>query len=233
MTDQSLLNAGDHAAEPAHLIGYGPIPAEVVRRLLLAGTAASADAADAAEADVWVRRLFKHPETGQLAAIDSQARTFRGALRRLLIARDLRCRTPWCGAAIRHVDHVTDDAEGGATSWRNGEGLCEACNYAKTAPGWTATTLGPDTLHDGSGIHEVLISTPTGHHYRSRPPDPPRTSSDPPPQQRDPTQAHLDDAQVDLLFRDLVEELQSQLRQRALSLAGEPPGAVAPPVAGC
>jgi hypothetical protein len=71
------------------------------------------------------------------------------------------------------VDHVVDEADGGATSRHNGEGLCEACNYAKTAPGWRAMTAltAPQT---------VWITTPTGHRYRSRPPDPPRTTDEPP-----------------------------------------------------
>ena len=164
MTDQSLLSFGDHDDEPAQLEGYGPVPAEIVRRLALAADA---------EGDVWVQRLFSDPDTQQLAAIDSQARFFRGALRRLIVARDQRCRTPWCGAPIRQVDHVVDDADGGPTSGINGEGLCEACNYAKTALGWRAFTV-------GSGTHTVWLTTPTGHRYRSRPPDPPRVTDEPP-----------------------------------------------------
>ena len=164
MSDQTMLNHGEHADEPAELVGYGPVPAEVARRLLLAADA---------EADVWVRRLFAHPGSGQLVRIESRARLFRGALRRLVVARDLRCRTPWCGARIRQVDHVVEDADGGVTSSLNGEGLCEACNYAKAAPGWSAF---PVDSHDG-GQHTVQITTPTGHRYRSRPPDPPRTHS--------------------------------------------------------
>jgi hypothetical protein len=113
MTDQTMLNTGEHAAEPAHVEGYGPIPADIARRLLLAGDG---------EAEVWVQRLFKHPESGQLAAIDSTARFFRGALRKLLIARDQWCRTPWCGAPIRHGGHVIAAADGGVTSGINGAG---------------------------------------------------------------------------------------------------------------
>lgn len=164
MSDQTMFNADDHAAEPAQVEGYGPIPADLARRLLLAADAA---------AEVWVQRLYAHPTTGELAAIESKGRSFRGALRKLLVARDLWCRTPWCGAPIRHGDHVTDHADEGPTSSRNGEGLCEACNYAYNAPGWSAVSA-------ASGRHLVITTTPTGHRYRSRPPDPPRTS-DPPP----------------------------------------------------
>jgi hypothetical protein len=53
---------------------------------------------------------------------------------------------------------------------RNGQGYCQACNHAKQAPGWRTRT-DPEP-----GPHTVDITTPTGHHYRSRAPDPPRTA---------------------------------------------------------
>ena len=49
----------------------------------------------------------------------------------------------------------------------NGQGDCEACNYTKQAPGWHTKAI---NLHGG---HTVEITTPTGHQYRSRAPDPP------------------------------------------------------------
>lgn len=164
MTDQAMFHVGDASDEPAHLEGYGPIPAAVARRLLLAGNA-DADAG----AQVWLRRLFTTPDTGQLAALDSRRRTFGGALRRLLIARDQVCRTPWCDAPIRHADHVVAVQDDGETEAANGQGLCEACNHAKQAPGWRAHASG------GGSSEAVKITTPTGHSYRSEPPEPPST----------------------------------------------------------
>ena len=70
---------------------------------------------------------------------------------------------PWCEAPIRHVDHVRGWSTGGLTRSANGSGLCEACNYAKEAPGWRADVIG----HSG---HVLEIRTPTGHRYRSGPP---------------------------------------------------------------
>lgn len=160
MTDQALFNTGPGAQEPAHLEGFGPVPAELARRMVLAADAA---------AEVWLRRFYTHPESGQLAGMDSRRRLFGGALRKLLVVRDQWCRTPWCDAPIRHVDHVTAAAGGGETSVVNGQGLCEGCNHAKEAPGWRARASGGD--HEAR--HEVVISTPTGHVYRSKPPDPP------------------------------------------------------------
>lgn len=141
----------------AHLVGIGPIPAAHVRALLT-------DPAHAA-AQVWVRRLFTDPATGQLVEIDTRRRLFPARLRPLLIARDQWCRTPWCGAPIRHLDHVADHATGGETAVDNGQGLCERCNHTKQAPGWSAQArTGPD------GTHTVTTRTPTGTAYTSTPP---------------------------------------------------------------
>jgi len=48
----------------------------------------------------------------------------------------------------------------------NGRGVCERGNYIRELPGWTVQIIDTDT-------HTVEITTPTGHHYRSRPPEPP------------------------------------------------------------
>ena len=161
MTDQTLFNFGDGRDEPAQVEGFGPIPAELARRIALTG-AAGADAVG-----LWLRRLYTDPSTGQLVAMDTRRRVFDGALAEFLVTRDQTCRTPWCDAPVRHRDHVIGVEDGGRTSADNGQGLCEACNYAKTAPGWHARP-GP-----GGAGHSVETSTPTGHSYRSRAPDPP------------------------------------------------------------
>ena len=70
--------------------------------------------------------------------MDSRARHFRDGLARLIRLRDRTCRTPWCDAPIRHGDHSERVSDQGPTSAINGQGLCEACNYAKDAPGWHA-----------------------------------------------------------------------------------------------
>ncbi|HWM74250.1 MAG TPA: DUF222 domain-containing protein [Nocardioides sp.] len=150
ITDRALL--GD-SHEPARVPGFGPIPAATAR-----GIVRAADRA-------WIRRLFTTPDGSALVAMDSERRTFTGGLRRFLIARDDSCRSPWCDVPIRHLDHVVPTAEGGPTSATNGQGRCEACNYAKEAPGWRA--------HPPGHCDEIETTTPTGHHYRSRAPDPP------------------------------------------------------------
>ena len=150
MTQGTLL--GDEQT-PAQLEGYGPLPAPLVR-----------DWVRETDAQVWLRRLFAAPVNGQLVGMDSAHRRFTGQLRRFVVLRDQRCRTPWCDAPIRHVDHVRPVAVDGATTGANGQGLCEACNHAKEAAGWRARVT-------SSGAVETM--TPTGRRYRSHPPPPP------------------------------------------------------------
>jgi hypothetical protein len=119
-----------------------------------------------------LRRLFTTPDASQLVAMDSRRRVFDGQLRRFLTLRDQVCRTPWCDAPIRHGDHVVPDRAGGPTTAGNGQGLCQACNQAKEAPGWSATTLdpGPTVARPHAPPHRVRTTTPTGHAYDSTAP---------------------------------------------------------------
>lgn len=160
MTDTTLLSDD---GTPGHVVGYGPVHAGLARRIV----------ADAAR--VWLRRLFTRPHSRELVATDARGRDFSGELRDLLVVRDQVCRTPWCDAPVRHADHTVPAARGGETSLHNGQGLCEACNYAKEAPGWSAVPL-PDVGEP----HQVLVGTPTGHTHVSTAPDPPFRSEPPP-----------------------------------------------------
>ncbi|MDO5626893.1 MAG: HNH endonuclease, partial [Mobilicoccus sp.] len=119
------------------------------------------------EQRVFWRRLFTAPD-GTVQNIDTRRGQFTGALRRAIVYRDRICRTPWCGAPISQIDHVTRSADGGAESWDNGQGLCQMCNLAKEAPGWSATAA--STGPPGDRDHVVTTRTPTGHRYESRPP---------------------------------------------------------------
>ena len=68
-----------------------------------------------------------------------------------------------CDAPIRHTDHPQPTAADGETSGDNGQGLCEACNYAKEALGRSVTVV--DTQP-----HTIEIRTPAGQVYRSQAP---------------------------------------------------------------
>ncbi|HMO12157.1 MAG TPA: HNH endonuclease, partial [Actinotalea sp.] len=112
----------------------------------------------------------------------------------LLRRRDLGvCRTPWCDAPVRHHDHVVPAGARGPTDSENGQGLCEACNHAKQAPGWTQTVV------DDPDRHAVDVTTPTGHRHRSRAPDLPTPL-------RGAAHAPTRSA-VDLVFADLRDEV--------------------------
>jgi hypothetical protein len=163
ITDATLLD-GDPA--PGWVAGYGPVPAPVAR-----GLVRDLDR----DARAWLRRLFTAPDTGALVAMESTRRRFTAALRRMVVAADQTCRTPWCDAPIRHVDHVVPARDGGPTSFANGQGLCEACNQVKEAPGWTHQP----TQHARRAA--VTTTTPTGHRYPSPTPSltPPRPARPP------------------------------------------------------
>lgn len=187
---------GDPREEPAYLQGYGIVPAGWARNLI-AGLPEQTKA--------WIRRLYSHPKTGQLVAMESRRRLFKHSIRRFTLIRDQTCRTPWCDAPIRHVDHPEPHAQGGRTSRRNSQGLCEACNYAKEAPGWTARAV-PGL------VHTVRTTTPTGHVYDSTaPPLPGQWPAADPPEESgigdevvpvDP----LDEREHQALFEHLLEQ---------------------------
>ena len=158
LTDESLL-AGDSA--PARIAGYGPVPAAIGRRLIAAAVKDQRSRAT-------LRRLYKHPRSGALVAMESRARLFPKGLARFIDLRDDTCRTPYCDAPIRHHDHAVPRRRDGPTSATNGLGECERCNYAKEAPGWKVTTT-----CDDKGCHTAEFTTPTGaHHHSTAPPLP-------------------------------------------------------------
>ncbi|MGC5615702.1 HNH endonuclease [Georgenia sp. Z1491] len=162
MTDRTLAGGN----EPAWLPGHGPVAASVVRDQLREAT------------KVWFRRLWTDPATGGVVSMESRARVFGGQLRRLILLRDDACTGPFCSGGIRHVDHATPYAEGGATSADNASGLCETHNYVKNNPGWR---------HElASGGEGLEVRTPTGHRYRTpRSPFPYRRPTPPPEMTRE------------------------------------------------
>ncbi|WP_425459359.1 HNH endonuclease [Flexivirga caeni] len=71
-------------------------------------------------------------------------------------------RTPWCDAPVKQTDHITSYARGGPTSERDGQGLCERCNYVKEHP---------DYLVGGDAGQTHVVTG--GLAASSRPPAPP------------------------------------------------------------
>ena len=127
LSDETLLGG---SSAPADISGYGPIPAAVARDLV---SGAVSDERSRAT----VRRLYARPATGALVAMESRARLFPRGLAAFIRFRDQRCRTPYCDAPIRHLDHARPWEGGGPTHAGNGLGLCERCNYVKQVAGWS------------------------------------------------------------------------------------------------
>lgn len=169
MTDRTLL-AGD--CEPAHLDGYGIVPADWARAMV-------ADRLEHVQADettnVMIRRLFTAPVTGALVGMESRARHAPSALRRLIMFRDHTCRIPWCDAAIRHIDHLARWEDGGTTSEAGIAGLCEAHNYVHEHADWHHVPEEGPPLGRRRSRQTFTVITPTGHAYRSVAPPLPGT----------------------------------------------------------
>lgn len=142
------------AGGSAEIVGCGPVPAGIAGELL-ASTAGKR----------WWRRLFTSPAGGHLVGGDPRRRRFDGVLAQLIEIRDQGwCRDPFCGAPIRHLDHVRARRAGGPTAYANGRGVCARGNYVREMPGWEV-----EVVEDGLAErpHTVRTMTPTGHTYTS------------------------------------------------------------------
>jgi hypothetical protein len=158
----TLINPDDH--RPTIIPEYGPLPAGMAWEIVTSS-----------QGRKWWRRLFTAPSDvkghcGPIVGGDPTRRRFDGWLAQLIKVRDQSCTDPFCDAPIRHIDHIRRHSEGGPTTYINGRGVCERGNYIREMPGW-AIKLIDCGFHTGS--HKIIITTPTGHHYLSRAPDPP------------------------------------------------------------
>jgi hypothetical protein len=153
-----------HSNKPATIPGYGPLPVDLARNILIISKGRK-----------WWRRLFTAPSaakgrSGPIVGGDRARRKFDGWLAHLIKLRDQGCRDPHCDAPIRHIDHITRHSDAGPTILENGRGTCERGNYVREMPGWHIKVIDAGLL---ARPHTVHITTPTGHHYLSRAPDPP------------------------------------------------------------
>jgi len=142
-----VLTAAGVGAEPALLAGHGPVDADTAKRLV--GAASGWD------------RVLTHPFTGTVLAVDRYRPP--EALKRLLRARDERCRFPGCRRLARgaDLDHTLDAALGGKTGLHNLAHLCRRHHTLKHASAWTVRQR-------TGGVIEWR--SPTGRTHRDRPP---------------------------------------------------------------
>lgn len=138
------LSNGDGAA--ALVEGETPVDAETARRLC--GGASS-----------W-ERVLTHPVTHAVLAVDTYRPTV--DMRRLLRARDQRCRFPGCRVPAHRcdLDHVHDHALGGATEQSNLAHECRRHHVLKHHSAWTVI-LHPDRT--------MTWTSPTGRRYPDNP----------------------------------------------------------------
>lgn len=131
----------------AELNGKCAIDPATVR--ILAGTATGFD------------RVFLRPVNGAVLTVDRY--TPNADLKRLLLARDIRCAFPGCRhPAVRtEIDHRKDHAQGGTTDEDNLGPFCLRHHTVKHAEGWTVTQLPGGRLH---------FTAPSGKTYTEDPP---------------------------------------------------------------
>ncbi|MFD6697649.1 MULTISPECIES: DUF222 domain-containing protein [unclassified Microbacterium] len=148
---------GVRTEQPGELAGGQPIDTHTAR--ILAGDAVA-----------W-ERVLTHPITGAILAVDRYRPN--ADLRRLLHARDSRCRFFTCGLPpiTQDLDHTIDAAFGGATEEGNLGGLCRRHHVLKHQTAWTVKQR-------GAGILEW--TSPAGATYIDQPPAPVTFTTDEP-----------------------------------------------------
>ena len=164
LPEETLLAGGD---EPGDLAGAGPVPAGAARALVTDP-----------DATVWLRRVYARPADGSLVAMDSKRRRFPTGLRRLLQVRDRTCRTPWCGAPIRHTDHVIPVAAGRHHVRRERARAVRGLQLHQTSPRLdrhTRTRTRPGPVTGSRSPPPPDTPTPATHHP-SHTPDHPTTT---------------------------------------------------------
>ncbi|PPF26711.1 hypothetical protein C5C06_11030, partial [Rathayibacter tritici] len=152
---------------PAHLDGYGLIPAVLAREL--AGVATS------------FTRVLTDPVTGAVLSVGRTLRVPPPRMRLHLQLRDVTCRFPGCTrpASTTEADHALEWRNGGETALRNLLSLCVAHHHVRHGDRWTYV------LHaDGTADW----TTPTGRRVTTRPPALPGA----PPRARPPLVDELD-----------------------------------------
>jgi len=143
----TLLGLDD---DPAELTGYGPIPADLARRIAADGT--------------W-RRLLTDPYNGTVLEASTTRHDPGTLVTETLLARHPVCAWPGCNRTSRDCDrdHTTPFAQTGTTTLTGLAPYCEYHHVIKDTPAWGWTS----TSHpDGS----ITLTTPTGHRYTTVPP---------------------------------------------------------------
>ncbi|TDO60013.1 uncharacterized protein DUF222 [Kribbella sp. VKM Ac-2571] len=136
--------------DPCELTGYGPIPAQMARRIARDGT--------------W-RRLLTDPTNGTVLEASTTRHDPGTIVTETLLARHPVCAWPGCNRTSRQCDrdHATPFKQSGRTNLTGLVPYCEYHHVIKDTPAWGWKTT---THPDGS----ITLTTPTGHRYTTVPP---------------------------------------------------------------
>ena len=134
-------------SEPGELVGHGPVPASLARRV--------------AGANPGWRKVATHPATGAVLDVGRTRYTPAAALADLVRLRDRTCRFPGCRQPAHRcdLDHVIP-WPAGPTSADNLAALCRHHHRLKHQTSWT--------VRAGPGA-ELEWTSPTGHRYGTDP----------------------------------------------------------------
>ena len=157
----AMINPDDHSA--AVIPGYGPLPGKLARQIV----ASSKDAMVAAA----VHRAQRASRVLRSNRGRGSDPTLRRLARQALYGFATRpVAILFCDAPIWHIDHIRRHADGGSPHSQMAAASANAATRFGKRPGWNVTLI--DCGFHG-GPHTIYITTPTGHHYLSRAPDPP------------------------------------------------------------
>lgn len=161
-----VLTAMGLSEEPAELEGYGPVPADVARRL-------------AAGAPSFFR-ILTHPHTGVRLSYGKERYAVPADLKRMVRHRDTLCRFPGCRtkATGSDIDHTHEWARGGATDAENLAHLCRRHHVLKHQARWRVKQIGNGVLEWTSPAGMVHRSVPDS---ADEPPSSDPQWDDPPP----------------------------------------------------
>lgn len=145
----TLLGVDD---APADLEGYGPIPAEIARRL-------------ATHAPSFTR-ILTHPETGAVLSVGRTTYSVPADLKKWLRVRDRTCRHPGCivPASRCEIDHTRPWSHDGTTDHLNLALLCGRHHMLKSEGIWHYQQPAPGVL---------TATSPAGRTYTTTPDPPP------------------------------------------------------------
>ncbi|OOB89531.1 HNH endonuclease signature motif containing protein [Rathayibacter sp. VKM Ac-2630] len=134
---------------PAELDGYGLVPAELARGLMVESAT--------------LTRVLTDPESGTVVSVGRTHRVPPPRMRLALQLRDRTCRFPGCtrSAASADADHTLEWRNGGETALENLASLCVSHHHVRHGDRWTYV-LQPDGRADWT--------TPTGRRVTTRPP---------------------------------------------------------------